>query len=81
MPEDGKVIFKDLSYRIVGSAYTTYNTLGYGHQEKIYERAMAKEFRLAGIRYEQQKAVPLLYHGERIGTYVFDFVVDKKVSR
>ena len=37
-----KVIYKDLSYKIVGMLYEVYNELGYGYQEKTYENAIAR---------------------------------------
>ena len=41
---EGKVIYKDLSYQIVGILFEVYNNLGYGYKEKVYEEAIAKEF-------------------------------------
>lgn len=74
-----KVVYRELSYQIMGSMYNVYNTLGYGHAEKIYERALSNEFRAAGLAAEPQKVIPMFYAGERIGSYVIDFVIENKV--
>lgn len=33
-----KVIYKKLSYKIVGCVYEMYNQVGFGYQEKHYQR-------------------------------------------
>lgn len=71
-----KVVYRELSYQIMGSVYNVYNTLGYGHAEKIYERALANEFRAAGLTAEPQRVIPMFYAGEHIGSYVIDFIVE-----
>jgi len=40
-----KLVFKELSYKIVGAIYETYNNLGYGHREKTYQRALTEELK------------------------------------
>ncbi|MFH0955690.1 MAG: GxxExxY protein [Candidatus Falkowbacteria bacterium] len=37
MKED-KILYKDLSYKIVGVLFEVYNKLGYGYKEKYYEK-------------------------------------------
>lgn len=44
--EKGKVIYKGLSYKIIGILFEVYNELGYGHKEKYYENAIVKSFHL-----------------------------------
>lgn len=39
-----KIIYKDLSYEIIGTVFEVYNNLGFGFKEKYYEDAIAKEF-------------------------------------
>jgi hypothetical protein len=34
-----KVLYKELSYKIVRILFDVYNDLGYGYQEKYYEKA------------------------------------------
>ncbi len=47
---DDKVIYKQLSYDIVGTLFAVYNDLGYGYQEKYYERALVKYFTAQKIK-------------------------------
>ena len=36
-----ELIYKDLSFKIVGLAYKIDNLIGYGHPEKVYSDALA----------------------------------------
>ena len=42
--DDGKVIYKDLSYKIVGLAMQVHNEMGPGFLEKVYENALMVQF-------------------------------------
>lgn len=77
--EDGGVIYKKLSYQIMGIIFEVYNELGYGFKEKYYEEAIAKEFDKLKLDYKRQLPYKLKYKDEIIGTYRFDFLVEDKI--
>jgi len=79
MTFENKVIFKKLSYEIVGILFEVYNELGYGYQEKYYELVVAKGFDLKGIAYRRQVSYRLTFKGEEIGKYRLDFLVENKI--
>lgn len=56
-----------------------HSTLGNGFQEVIYQRALAIEMGIAGLGYEREKEMPVLYRGEEIGTRRVDFFVDNEI--
>ena len=64
-----------LTQRVIGSAFTVYNTLGYGFLEKVYEYALVHELRKAGLHITQQKPFPVFYDGINVGDYVADLLV------
>lgn len=74
MSED-QLIYGLESRQLISFALKVYNTLGYGHQEKYFQRAYEKELIANHIMYEREKAIPLMYNGERIGGYFLDFLV------
>jgi len=74
-----KIIYKDLSYKIVGVLYGVYNELGYGFQEKIYENAIAKSLFENGVNYKRQAPYRVVFHGKIIGRNYIDFIVDDKI--
>lgn len=73
------LIYKDLSYRVVGCFYEVYNQLGPGFKELVYHRALAIEFDIQKIPYEEEKKKPIKYKGKNAGIYTPDFVIDKKI--
>lgn len=72
-------LYSDLTYKIRGCIFIVYNNLGTGHKEVVYQRALEKEFQKAGLNFEPEKRLPVIYDGEKIGEYIPDFVVDYKV--
>ena len=56
-------------------AKDVYKTLGSGHQEVVYDKAMRIGLRLAGIKYESQKVVELKYKGYYVGEGYPDIVI------
>jgi len=74
-----KVIFKELSYKIVGLLFDVYNDLGYGYQEKYYERAIEKYFIDNNISFKKQVPYKIVFRGEIIGRYYLDFLVEDKI--
>lgn len=74
-----KILYKDLSYKLVGCFYEAYNKLGPGHKEDIYQKALIKEFKLQNIRYETKKRIKIDYKGEIVGIYEPDFIIDNKI--
>jgi len=68
-----KVIYKDLSYKIVGIVFDVYNDLGYGYQEKYYQRAIEKYLLINKTKFKTQVPYNIAVHGEVIGRYFLDF--------
>ncbi|MBS1636453.1 MAG: GxxExxY protein [Bacteroidetes bacterium] len=73
------LVHPDLSYKIVGAAFTVFNELGEGHLEKIYQRAFALEFKRLGLNYKEQIYCPVVFNKEVIGKNYFDFLVEDQV--
>lgn len=74
-----ELIEKDLSYKIVGILFSVYNSLGSGYQEKYYQRAIAEELKIKGVKFKEQVYIPLYYKNKSIGKYFIDFIVEDKI--
>lgn len=76
---DSKLIFADTTYNIRKDIFAVYNTLGYGHKEDVYQKALAKELTLLNIPYKQELPLKVSYKGDVVGNYRPDFVVSEKI--
>lgn len=73
------LIYKELAYKLVGCFYAVYNELGPGFKESVYHKALAIEFDIQRIPYEEEKRISVKYKAENAGYYTPDFVIDKKI--
>lgn len=64
-----------LTARIIQAAQEVHHTLGPGFEEVIYQRALAKELQGAGLEWEREVWMDVLYKGQKIGRKRVDFVV------
>jgi GxxExxY protein len=74
-----KLIYKDLSYQIIGVLFEVSNELGYGYQEKYFEKAIADGLKLRRINYKKQIIYKIVFQGKTIGYYRLDFLIDNKI--
>lgn len=68
-----------LTEKIIGSAYSVANILGFGFLEKVYENALAVELKALGMKVEQQKPISVFYKGVNVGDYIADLLVEDSV--
>ena len=66
----------ELSSRVIEAAIAVNKALGQGFLESVYENALGVELKRAGIRFEQQKLVDILYLGEVVGQHRLDLLVE-----
>lgn len=74
-----EIVYKEVSYKLVGIAMEVHNRLGYGFLEKVYENAYYILIRKNGLKVEQQKPIKVVFEGEVIGEYIADLVIDDKI--
>lgn len=74
-----KLLHANLTYNIRGAIFHVYNTLGFGHKELIYHKALVIEFKKRNILFKNEVSLPVYYEEEKVGTYQPDFVIEDKV--
>lgn len=74
-----KIIYSDLSYKIIECAFEVHNQLGPGFNEDFYEQAMTIELADRGIQYTRQKPIKIAYKNHPLGVYRLDLIVEDKV--
>lgn len=61
MENEEKIIYKELSYKIIGAAMEVHRELGCGFLESVYDEAFGKELKRIGLDFEYQKDLSIFY--------------------
>ena len=77
--DEQKILYEDLSYKIIGLAMEVHSKLGYGFLEKVYENALMLLLRRKGIEAKQQTPIKVNFEGEVGGEYFADILVEDKI--
>lgn len=80
MNTNGKdIVYKELSYEIIGLAMEVHRRLGFGFLEKVYENALMVLFEKNEISAQQQVPLRIYFEGKIVGDYIADILVDSKI--
>ncbi len=74
-----KLLYRELTYKIMGIFYKVHTVLGCGFPEKVYQKAIEIELNKENISYETEKLFKVVYCQEAVGSFRLDMVVDGKV--
>jgi GxxExxY protein len=73
------MIYQETTSVILKCFYQVYNTLGFGFLEKVYENALFLELKNHGLNCQKQLPITVYYHGNPVGDYYADIVVENKI--
>ena len=76
---DARYPHVDLSATVIGAFYETYNALGFGFLESVYENAFAIQLEHCGLRVERQRPITVRYRGNIVGDFRADLVVEERL--
>jgi len=74
-----KLLYKDLTEKIIKAAYKVHNILGTGYLEVIYQNATLIELKNQALNCDTEKLVEIFYQNQKIGEHRLDLVVENKV--
>jgi GxxExxY protein len=74
-----KILYKNLSYKVIGLSMEVHRRLGYGFLEKVYENSLMILLNRAKISAVQQAPINIRFEGEIVGNYIADILVDDKI--
>jgi len=74
-----ELIYKILSYKLVGLAYKIDKELGFGHKERTYSIAFEELLKDAGILYKKEVYFPIKINDKVVEKKFFDFLIDDKI--
>lgn len=71
---------QELTYQVRGAIFDTYNALGPGLLEAVYEEALAYFLTKRGLRVDRQVSVPVEVDGKRLETrFRIDLLVERRI--
>jgi len=73
------LLYPELSFKIVGCAYTVFNEIGAGHKEIVFHKAMEQAMKNAAIPFKSELYYPVKFKSVTVGKNFFDFLVDDKI--
>ena len=73
------LLHRDITGAVIGGLYVVHKELGSGFLEGVYANALTVVLRGAGLLVEREVVFEIVFHGERVGWYRADMIVEKKV--
>ncbi|MGE5378627.1 MAG: GxxExxY protein [Bacteroidota bacterium] len=73
-----ELLYKELTFKVIGAAMEVHTILGPGFLEAVYQGALERELNLRMIPFERKVKLPVVYKDVIIGDYEADLVIDKK---
>jgi GxxExxY protein len=77
--DERRYIHSETTDRIIHVFYDVYNELGHGFLESIYDEAMFRALKSAGLEVLRQVMIPVWFRGEQIGKFCADLLVEAAV--
>jgi len=74
-----EILYKELSYKVVGCAMEVHKELGPGFLESVYEAAMVVELEKQGIQFALQTQFPVIYKGVLVKHFIADMVIANEI--
>lgn len=78
--KEEKIIYKELSYKMVGATMVVHRELGSGFLESVYDEVFDIELERIGLYFEYQKELPIFYKGKKLEKqFRADYLIEKEV--
>lgn len=78
-PVKSPTVYEELTYKVIGAAYSVHQELKSGHKEIVYQNALCQELNSLGIFFQKEPALDVVYKGKKAGVYRPDLLIDDKV--
>jgi len=64
-----EILFKEESYKIIGSCMKVHRALGCGFLESVYQEALARQFVVDNVPFEQEKLVNVYFNDLKLDKF------------
>ena len=71
--------YAEITDKVLKAFYQVHTELGYGFSEKVYENALVILLQNLSLRVEQQVPITVYFHGQVVGEYIADLIVNAVV--
>jgi GxxExxY protein len=79
MQDHNQLVHNQLTELILGCCFDVMNELGIGFLESVYKNALSIAIREKGLAIDVEKRFEVIFRGRKIGLYIADLIVEKKV--
>jgi GxxExxY protein len=70
----------EITEHIIGCAIRVHRNLGPGLLESVYVNCLILEFKRLGLKFEREKAVPIIYEGEKLDCgFRLDLLIEDRI--
>ncbi|MCL2744436.1 MAG: GxxExxY protein [Planctomycetaceae bacterium] len=73
------MIHKDITEKVIGSAYKVYNQLGFGFLESVYKKSLLIELEKQGLKAKEEAAITVFYDNVPVGNFFADIIVEDDI--
>ncbi len=73
---DSKLLYPELTQKIIGVYYDVYNEVGHGFLESVYSNCMFVALRSEGLCVAREVPIPVYFRGNDVGQFKADLVVE-----
>src|SRR5690606_25938623 len=73
------LLHRKLSERVIGAFFETYNELGFGFLESVYENALAMQLENLGLGVKRQHPIVVRFKQRVVGEFRADLLVEDRL--
>jgi len=77
--KENKLLHEKLTHDILACCFEVSNDLGCGYLESVYQNALSVALDERGIGYQKEAALDVRFHGQVVGQFYADIVVEKSI--
>lgn len=77
--QSDKILYKELSYEIVGALFDAFKSLGSNYQEKYCQRAVEMFLEKRKIPFKREVPVKIVVESNLIGKHFLDFLINDSI--